>query len=77
MKDLFQNTKKPFVWIDINDIIPTVNDPVNQKLKEDILKNGMLKPLLLHKEDKICLMGNQRYVILKELGIKKIPVQFN
>ena len=46
-------------------------------LKEEILKNGMLNPLILY-DDKnfICSTGNQRLGVLQSLEIDLVPVIF-
>jgi len=60
--------------IDIENIKPITRPLVNQELKEDMLENGMSDPLVLKAKDMKCLLGNQRLAILKELGVKKVPV---
>lgn len=50
---------------------------INEKLKKDILANGMLKPLQIQSQIyRNCLIGNQRLLILQSLGIEKVPVIF-
>lgn len=75
--EIYKNRKVKF--IDINIIRPG-SRPKLDKLKglhENILLRGMIYPLLLKdNSSKILLTGNQRLVILKHLGIKKVPVVF-
>lgn len=66
-------------YIDINEIHRSLSAPkeINEKLKKDILANGMLKPLEIQsKKYRNCLIGNQRLLILRDLGIEKVPVIF-
>ena len=45
-----------------------------EALKDYIKKSGLLKPLIVNK-DNILLSGHARYRICKELGYEKVPVQ--
>lgn len=76
MENIFKNTKQPFVMVDVSEVIPTVLDPINEELKDDILKNGMRNPLVVRKSDRLIMFGNERYVIFKSLGITQFPVRY-
>ena len=77
---LFKNTKKPYIWVDMDALTPEIiYNPeycMVKALKIDILKNGMLEPLQIDKRDMRVILGNQRYCILRELGVKKVPVRY-
>ena len=64
-------------YVNTDKIIRSLSAPkeINRKLKEDILKNGLLFPLQIRNERSMkCLIGNQRLLILRSLRINKIPV---
>ena len=66
-------------YININSIRPSVtrNPEELLSLKEDILKNGMINPLIIQDEScMICLTGNQRLAVLKSLNVNEVPVIF-
>lgn len=66
-------------YIDINTIHRSLSAPkeINEDLRQDILAKGMLKPLEIQSSKyRNCLLGNQRLLILRDLGIKKVPVIF-
>lgn len=66
----------PVYWYDIGQLVPRVIQPYNEKLAESIEKEGMKDPLILGKVDAKgnIIVGNQRYTILKKLGVKKVPI---
>ena len=78
--NLFKNTKEPHHWVDMDSLRPEViYDPeycVVKALKTDILKNGMLEPLQVNRENMLIGLGNQRYCILQSLGIKRVPIRY-
>lgn len=45
-------------------------------LKADILKNGLIKPIVVDKSTKIVLDGHHRLEAFKQLNYEKIPVCF-
>jgi len=76
MNFLFNNVEQPYIWVDISTIKPTVTDPVNESLKDTILTEGMLQPLIVREGTEEIMFGNQRYAILKSLNITRVPVRY-
>jgi len=75
--DFYQERKVVYVSIDkVRRSVPPSKTFI-PKLKEDILKNGMLNPLTLDDNSRmVCITGNQRLAVLKSLNIESVPVIF-
>ncbi len=80
MHELFKNTEKPYEMVPMDslklEVVYDINYCVVQALKKDILENGMLQPLLVGREHMLVHLGNQRYAILKDLGITEVPIRY-
>ncbi len=68
-----------FEIIDLNDIVPYVNNPKThperqiQALMSSIKQFGYVAPIIVDK-DNVIIAGHGRYEALKRLGYKKVPV---
>lgn len=86
MIDIYKNISdkykcKKVLWVNPEDLKPIIKQNLNLDLLKSIKELGLKYPLILSSwniESKLATIqtGNQRYEVLKHLGVKKIPVIF-